>query len=174
VTFTFGREFGTLRAGTRLLFRTAGNEHSRAFLPLGPEGAEVLASDGRGRPALLLRRAGAGSLVLCTYPIEHMAAVTPRVNPEDTGAIYAALSAHADVRRLVSADDPRIAADVLVRSDGRRFAWLVSQAKEPVTVQPQLAPGLRLAPLDGAGVDGVVTLPPFGVGVLQVQEVTRG
>jgi endo-1,4-beta-mannosidase len=174
VTFTFGRDFGTLPAGTRLLFHAAGNEHSRAFLPVRPDGAEVLASDGRGRPALLLRRAGAGSLVLCTYPIEHMAAVTPRVNPEDTGAVYAALAAHADVRRLVTVDDPRIAADVLIRSDRRRFAWLVSQASEPVTVLPQLAPGLRLAPLDEAGADGVVTLPPFGAGVFRIDDVTRG
>ena len=50
----------------------------------------------------------------------------------------------------------------------------MSQADEPVTVQPQLAPGLRLAPLDGAGVDRVVTVPPFGVGVLRVEEVTEG
>ena len=85
-----------------------------------------------------------------------------RYNPDDTGAIYTALAAHAAVRRLVSADDPRIAADVLVRSDGRRFAWLVSQANEPVTVQPQLAPGLRGGAARRAGADGVVTLPPFG------------
>jgi hypothetical protein len=44
-------------------------------------GAEVIATDARGRPALLLRRVGGGSLVLGTYPVEHMAALTPRVNP---------------------------------------------------------------------------------------------
>lgn len=31
-----------------------------------------------------------GSVVLCTYPIEHMAAVTPRVNPEATSQLYSA------------------------------------------------------------------------------------
>jgi endo-1,4-beta-mannosidase len=168
VTFTFGRDFGTLPAGARLTFRAAGNEHSRAYLPVRPDGAEVLAVDGRGRPALLLRQAGAGSVVLCTYPLEHMAAVTPRVNPEATSVLYDALAAHAGVRRLITAGDPRIATDVLVRSDGSRFAWLVSQADEPVTVKPELAPGLALAPLDGSSFDGVAVLAPFGISVYQL------
>jgi endo-1,4-beta-mannosidase len=168
VTFTFGRDFGTLSAGDRLTFRAGGNEHSRSYLPVRPDGAEVLAADGRGRPALLLRQAGAGSVVLCTYPIEHMAAVTPRVNPEATSAIYDALATHAGVLRLVTSDDPRVASDVLVRSDGHRFAWLVSQADEPVTVKPGLAAGLRLTHLDGGAADTGVTLPPFGVSVLRL------
>jgi endo-1,4-beta-mannosidase len=169
VTFTFRRDFGTLSAGARLAFRAGGNEHSRAYLPVRPDGAEVLAVDGHGRPALLLRRAGAGSLVLCTYPIEHMAAVTPGVNPEATSTLYEALAAQAGVHRLITAGDPRIASDVLVRSDGRRFAWLVSQADEPVTVKPELAPGLSLAHLDGSPVDTGATLPPFGVGVFRLE-----
>ena len=129
---------------------------------------------------------GAGSIVLCTYPLEHMAAMTPRVNPEATSTLYDALAAYAGVSRLVTVGDPRIAADVMVRSDGTRFAWLVSQAAESVTVKPQLAAGLRLCqlgpgpaggtvtPADGAVAladgavalaDGTVTLDPFGVSV---------
>jgi len=168
VTFTFSRDFGTLSAGDRLTFRAGGNEHSRAYLPVRPDGAQVVAVDGRGRPALLLRRAGAGSVVLCTYPIEHMAAATPRANPEATSAIYDALAAHSGLRRLVSVDDPRIASDVLLHSGGTRFAWLVSQADEPVTVKPELMPGLRLAHLDGSAADEAATLPPFGVSVFRL------
>ncbi len=48
--------------------------------------------------ALLLRSAGRGSLVLCTYPVEHMAALTPRVNPDDSVALYGALATHAGGR----------------------------------------------------------------------------
>jgi endo-1,4-beta-mannosidase len=169
VTFTVSRDFGTLSAGDRLTFRAGGNQHSRAYLPVRPDGAQVLAVDGHGRPALLLRQAGAGWAVLCTYPIEHMAAVTPRVNPEATSVIYGALAAHAGVRRLVTADDPRVACDVLVRSDGTRFAWLVSQADEPVTVKPGLAAGLQLTDLDGSPADSGATLPPFGVTVLRLE-----
>jgi hypothetical protein len=180
VRFTFRRDVGTLTAGSRLAFRAGGNEHSRAYLPVRPDGAEVLATDGRGRPALLMRRAGAGALVLCTYPVEHMAAVTPRVNPEATSTLYEALAVQAGVRRLVTADDPRIACDVLVRpDDGARFACLVSQADEQVTVKPELAPGLSLTALDGtarddsapdgAVSDAGVTLPPFGAGVFRLE-----
>src|ERR1022692_3996800 len=86
-----------------------------------------------------------------------MAAMTPQVNPEATSTLYDALAAYAGVSRLVTVGDPRIAADVMVRSDGARFAWLVSQAAEPVTVKPQLAAGLRLCPLGGGPADGTVS-----------------
>ena len=45
----------------------------------------------------------------------------------------------------------------------------MSQANEPVTVKPELAPGLRLARLDDSAADDAATLPPFGVGVFRLQ-----
>jgi endo-1,4-beta-mannosidase len=172
ITFTLTGSFGSLAAGERLTFRAAGTPHSRSFLPVRPVQAEVLAVDGHDRPALLLRRVGSGSLVLCTYPIEHMAAVTPRVNPEATSTLYGALAVHAGVRRLIEVGDPRVASDVMVRSDGARLAWLVSQASQQLTIEPRLASGLTLAP---AGPDagppegsGPVTIPPWGVAVFRL------
>jgi len=178
VTFTFTRDFGSLAAGMQLSFRAAGTEHSRAYLPVRPTDADVVAVDGHGRPALLLRQTGDGCLVLCTYPIEHMAALTSRVNPEATSTLYGALAAHAGVRREVQVDDPRIATDLIDRSDGARFAWLVSQADEPLTVKPELAPGLKLLPLAGAGdreaASDVVTIAPFGACVLRLVDAPVG
>jgi endo-1,4-beta-mannosidase len=168
VTFTFTRDFGAITAGARLTFSVAGTPYGRAYLPVRPDGAEVIAVDSRGRPALLLRRTGAGSLVLCTYPIEHMAAATPGVNPEATSVLYDALAVHAGVNRLVTVEDPRVATDILVHQDGTRFAWLVSQAGEPVAVKPQLAAGLRLSALDGDTANGAINLVPFGVGVFRL------
>ena len=165
VTFTFAANFGTLPAGARLSFSVAGSEYGRAFLPVRPDGADVIAVDGHDRPALPLRRVGAGAMVLCTYPIEHLAAMTARVNPEATSTLYDALAAFAGVSRPVTVDNPRIAADIVVRADGARFLWLVSQAAEPVVAKPQLAAGLRLAGLDGSAVEGTVGLDPFGVSV---------
>jgi endo-1,4-beta-mannosidase len=166
VTFRFQRDFGSLRAGDTLTFAVAGTEYSRAYLPVRPAGAEVLASDDQGRPALLLRQTGDGSLILCTYPVEHMAARTPAVNPEPTGALYDALATHAGVRRPVLTGDPRVAADVLLRADGEAFAWFVSQAEEPVTITPSVTAGLQLAALDGTGPPAEsVSLVPFGVAV---------
>jgi endo-1,4-beta-mannosidase len=169
VTLTLTQDFGGLPAGTRLSFPAAGTERSRTYLPVRPDGAEVLATDGHGRPALLLRRAGAGALILCTYPIEHLAALTPEVNPGAITLLYDALARFAQVRRPVTVDDPRVAADVLVRGDGRHFGWLVSHAPETVTIKPQLASGTRLCGLDGAPTNGALTLPPFGVGVYRIE-----
>lgn len=165
------RDFGGLARGTTLRFAVAGNQNSRTFLPVEPTAAEVIATDARGRPALLERRAGPrnrGSLILGTYPVEHMAALIPRVNPDHTVTLYGALAAHAGVRRAVTVDDPRVACDSLVRDDGTTFAVLASHADEPLTVRPVLAAGDALATLDGGEPAEDVTIGPFGINVFKV------
>jgi endo-1,4-beta-mannosidase len=171
VTWTYRRALGALPTGARLNFRAAGTPHSRVFLPVEPDGAEVLATDAHGRPALLRRAVGAGSVVLSTYPVEHWASVTPRVNPEATSALYEALAVEAGVARPVTVDDARVAVDRLVHEDGRTFVWFVSQAREPLSVKPSLPEGARLVSLDGDG-DAVeaVSLEPYGVAVLRLRE----
>jgi endo-1,4-beta-mannosidase len=170
VELTFMRDFGGLPRGTTLAFRAGGSEHSRAYLPVVPTTAEVVATDSRGRPALLRRQVGRGSLILCTYPLEHMAAVTPRVNPDATVALYYALATHAGVRRPISVDDPRVACDVLVRDDGTRFAILVSHADEPLKVKPALSRSSGLATLDTSDVVDTVTMGPFGISALLITD----
>jgi endo-1,4-beta-mannosidase len=168
VEITLVADLGTLPAGTTLTFRAAGTEHSRTYLPVKPTAAEVCAVDQHGRPALLRRRCGTGWVVLCTYPLEHMAAVTPRVNPEPTFRVYDALAALAGVHRPVAIEDPRVSADVLVHADGRAFAFLVSQADAPVQVKPVLTEGTALAEPDGSEPAEIV-LEPYGVRVLEIR-----
>ena len=159
--FTFTRQFGPLAQGARLVFRTGGTEHSRAMLPVRPVGAEVFAEDAHGRPALLVKRVGAGALVLCTYPLEHMAATLPRVNPDPTRDVYDALADFAGVPRAVTVDDPRVAVDGMIHEDGTRYVWFVSQAAEELTVKPVVHNGGRLS-------EDAVALPPFGVRILRL------
>ena len=168
VQLTFTRDFGGLARGTALWWRAAGSEHSRAYLPVTPTTAEVIATDAHGRPALLRRQAGRGSLILCTYPLEYMAALTPRVNPDATVTLYTALATHAGVRRPISVDDPRVACDVLVHQDGRRFAVLASHADETLTIKPVLAAGEVLLPLDEDEPVDSVTMGPFGINILLI------
>jgi len=168
VQLTFTRDFGGLARGTALSWLAAGSEHSRAYLPVTPTTAEVIATDAHGRPALLRRQAGRGSLILCTYPLEYMAALTPRVNPDATVTLYTALATHAGVRRPVTVDDPRVACDVLVHPDGRRFAVLASHADEQLTVKPVLAAGELLTPLDEVEAVDTVTIGPFGINILLI------
>jgi endo-1,4-beta-mannosidase len=164
IDFTFTADLGPLSAGETLSFALPAphRPYSRTMLPVKVAGAEVLAVDAEGRPALLRRRVGAGALILSTYPLENFAAGTPRVNPDAVQTLYDALAEAAGVARTVRIEDPRVAADVLVHEDGTRYAWLVSQADESLAVKPILV-GASLP----AGQESV-TLAPFGVAVLRL------
>ncbi|WP_291407917.1 cellulase family glycosylhydrolase [Actinophytocola sp.] len=164
VTVRFLRDLGPILEGTELRFPTGGGEN--AYLPVRPAGAEVVAVDRHGRPALLGRRVGSGRIVLCTYPIEALAAATPRVNPEPSHRIYAALADLAGVVRPVTVADPLVHAATLSHEDGRRFVWLVSQSPADRTVRP-VAAG-KLTELESEQPVDEVTLPAFGVRVLQL------
>jgi hypothetical protein len=164
VVVTFVRDFGSVPEGSRLTFRVAGNEHSRAFLPVVPVEAEVVAVDQHDRPVLLERLTGAGRMVLCTYPIEHMAAASPRVNPEPTYRLYDALAEVAGIERPVTVEDPRVLAAELAHRDGGRLVWLVSQSAAETTVKPTVDG--RLVDLAGEPVVEVI-LDPYGVEVLR-------
>jgi endo-1,4-beta-mannosidase len=133
VTFTFTADFGDITAGEQVSFRVAGTESARAFLPVEAAGATVLAVDGHGRPALLSHQIGTGSVVLCTYPVEHMAARTPRVNPESTWRLYAALAAAAGVQLPLAASDPRVMTGRL-RTGAGEIAVLVNTSAQQVEV----------------------------------------
>ena len=133
VTFTFTADFGDITAGEQVSFGVAGNESARAFLPVEAAGATVLAVDGHRRPALLSRQIGTGSMVLCTYPVEHMAARTPRVNPESTWRLYAALAAAAGVQLPLAASDPRVMTGRL-RTGAGEVAVLVNTSAQRVEV----------------------------------------
>ena len=98
-----------------------------------------------------------------------MAALTPRVNPDATVALYGALATHARVRRPVAVDDPRVACDVLVHDGGTRFAVLASHADEN-DAQTGAAPGRGLADLDDELAVDTVTLGPFGIRISKIVE----
>ncbi|GAA3716029.1 glycoside hydrolase 5 family protein [Streptomyces tremellae] len=166
LVLTFTADFGGIAAGETLRFPVAGNEDSRAYLPVEPRGARVLATDAHGRPALLEYAMGRGRTVLATYPIEHMAARTARVNPDETHRLYAALAEVAGASRPVTVDSPFVGADTVRHEDGRSFVWLVSQSGAEETVRPRAGAALRELG-SGAPVDEV-TLPPYGVRVLRL------
>jgi endo-1,4-beta-mannosidase len=156
--------FGDITEGEVLEFAVGGNENSRSFLPVVPTDAEVLAVDAHDRPVLLRRRVGSGQLILSTYPLEYMASVTREVNPEPTHRLYAALAKESGIVPDVRVDDPRVMVSELVRDDGARLVWFVSQSAEPVSVTPILASG---ALFDGDTRAERVDLDPFGVVVLE-------
>ena len=165
VTFTFVSDLGDIAAGTRLGFRVGGEPGARSYLPVERAGAEVVAIDGEGRPALLRHALGSGATVLCTYPIEHFAARTGAANPESTWRVYSALATAAGVSRPVRVDDPRV---LVGRLSGRNFqhAIFVNCSADPISTTPIQADGVQLR----LGTDGLA-LDPFGVAVIPCDRV---
>jgi endo-1,4-beta-mannosidase len=156
VVFEFVEDFGGQPAGSRLSFRAAGEPSARAYLPVDPAGADIVAIDRHGRPALLRHSVGSGRAVLCTYPIEHMAARTPGANPESTWQIYSALATVAGVSRPVRIPDARVLVGGLRRDGGDGVCVFVNCSGENVALEPILEEGVEL-PTEQP------ILEPFGV-----------
>jgi endo-1,4-beta-mannosidase len=163
IVFEFVEDFGDVASGTRLSFHVAGEASARAYLPVETLGAEIVAIDGHGRPALLRHALGSGQTVLTTYPLEHMAARTAWVNPESTWRLYSALAEAAGVARPIRLDDPRVLVG-RVRSGGSETALFVNCSNEQLVVEPIVAEGVELR-LDAEA----LTVDPFGVVVIRCQ-----
>ena len=156
VTFELVEDLGGLQPGDVLSFKVGGSDAGRAYLPVEPVDAKVLAVDGAGRPALLRHRVGTGSTVLCTYPIEYMAAHRSSSNPEDTWRLYSALASLSGVARPVHVEDPRVMVGCL-RTGAGHIAVFVNCSSDVVAVEASVTGSLRL-PAHG----GWSTLEPFG------------
>ncbi len=170
IVLTFERPFGHLRAGTILRVRVAGNEHGRAFLPVEPTEATVIARDQRGRPALLTKHVGSGQLLLMTYPLEYFAATRPHANPDEgTIALYSALAQEAAATPPVGIHAPDVWCDRLVRDDGTVFLWIVSERETTAVVTLETAEGTELLHLTTSEpLLQPLELPPYGVAVLRL------
>jgi endo-1,4-beta-mannosidase len=172
VELTFVAPLGDIAAGERLRFTAAGSANSRAFLPVEVLDGETVAVDGRGRPAVVRKRHGDGQAVLCTFPLEHLAAAQGRVNPEPTWRIYRALAEEAGATGPVSVPDPAVLVDGLEHEDGSRLVWLVSEHPDEVKAEPRIPEGTSLQALDGSPASLPVQLPPYGVAVLRLVTTT--
>ena len=170
VRWTFAESLGDLPAGTELSFTAAGTRDGKVFLPVEPAAAQVIATDGMGRPALLRRQVGDGQIYLSTYPLEYLAARTPDVNPNDTVRLYSALATAAGIETTVAVRDSRVLCDVLINDDGRQFAVVISLAADPIEVRPTVPAGATLTDLTGNASDDTIKLAPFGVAVLQIHQ----
>jgi hypothetical protein len=166
VHFELVDDVGELPKGTKLSFGVGGEGTGRAYLPVEAAGAEVLAVDDQGRPALLRNRTGAGWMVLCTHPLEHWAASRPAANPEPTWQLYSALAGISGVSRPLRVEDPRVTVGAL--RIGEKDAFLALNLS-PVSVQAELvAPGsfIYLASSSSGQSIGSLQLDPYEVALL--------
>ena len=107
--------------------------------------------------------------MLCTYPMEHMAAQTLGVNPEPTWRLYAALAEVAGVAPEVRVHDPRVIAGEMVHEEARLFTWFINASDAPLRCTPVIATG-ELSHLDGKAAGAEIALDAFGVVVLGLFE----
>ena len=110
VTFDFVEPLGDIDAGDAAVVPRR-RRGERALVPAGRPGRRSTSSpiDAHGRPALLRHALGDGSTVLCTYPLEYMAAQTPTRQPrEHVAALLGARLRRRACARPVRVDDPRV------------------------------------------------------------------
>lgn len=167
VTLEMATDLGDLVAGSKLTFSAGGSTRGCAYLPVVAKGAEVLAYDQHGRPSLLRHRLGSGSVVLCTYPIEHLAARTRSVNPESTWRVYAALARAAGVELPASVDDPRVMVSRIISAE-RETVIVVNLSAD--SVEAKITTSRDVLLMDPTSPTGTrvdtVSLAPFEVVVL--------
>jgi endo-1,4-beta-mannosidase len=169
VTFLLLADVGELVSGTRLEFPVGGEGVGRSYIPVEATDAEVLAVDNEGRPALLRNRVGDGWMVLCTYPLEYMAASRPAANPEPTWRLYSALAELAGVGRPVRVDDPRIIIGAV--QVGERDAYVALNVSPGTVDANVVAPdkSISLASSPDGETLGTLRLSPYEVELLYAQ-----
>jgi endo-1,4-beta-mannosidase len=169
----FTRDLGlgpaAIRAGEELVFPVTGTENSAPTSPSSRTAPRSWPPTPTAAPRCCAAapRAAASS---CSPPTRWSTwpPAPPRVNPEPSWRLYAALAAEAGVAPEVTVPgEPRVMVARMDHEDGRAFVWFVSQHDQPLTAHPALARGALLS-LDGRERLNAVELPPFGVVVAEL------
>jgi endo-1,4-beta-mannosidase len=168
IVWRFEQGFGGLGAGEELRYKARGSEDGRSFLPVEATEAEVVAVDGKGRPALLRRRVGSGAIVLCVYPLEYLA-LGMAANPNDSVRLYRALAREAGAEAPLRVEHPEVHVDRLVRDDGREFAFFLSYSPQALELTPELEQGGALHELSSGARLERISLSPRGVVVAELR-----
>jgi len=168
----FVEPFGSAHTGDVLPIPIRGELRRTAYLPCEPEASAVIAVDDSGRPALLRRRMGAGSVVFCAYPLEYylMHGTNPNAG-SDTWRVYEALSHAAGAFESPAAPSSGLQSFTWTSRHRaqRRRVLLVNHNEKAVSVR--FHPALEVADAEsGAGVKhaSALELGPKEVRVLEV------
>jgi hypothetical protein len=106
----FVRPWGPFAAGEELVLPEGDGELASRGVRLRASGADTVAVDADGRPALLAARRGTGTAVTCAYPVETLLAATPDAHgPADPcWGLYAGLAALLPKTVLAGSDHPDV------------------------------------------------------------------
>jgi hypothetical protein len=111
---------------------------------LALRGAEVIAVDQLGRPALVAHAYGKGKVLLSAYPLESYLAATPAAfdQPEATHRIYQALRNWAGHAALFQTDNSSVEVGTLA-GDGHGYVVLTNHSALPQTINLKAAPAVH-------------------------------
>jgi endo-1,4-beta-mannosidase len=133
---------------------TTGPPCRRSYLPIEPRGAQILARDGRGAPALVRNPVGQGQVLFLNHPLEYYLSELPDAG--DTGVeIYRLAARTAGLEPAVRSDNGQVQLRSVEVDGARPLLWVVNHGWEPAAVSldaPEAEPifGADCPLLDGS------------------------
>ena len=120
VTLKVVRPFGCLKVGDAFHYQCMSSEPRSWGATLELDGAEVIAEDQNGNPAIVCYQAGKGKALLCAYPIEVYLAVEPAAFEHENLSykLYRAFMEWAGIKPLVDSHAPAVETAVLSNEVG--------------------------------------------------------
>ncbi len=127
-----------------------GDPYPRAYLPVDPVDADLLACDGRGHPALTVKKHGGGRVFFLNHPWEYYLSQQADVNETDSShELYRMVARAAGATPEVACESEHGVVQARVaRAPAGRLLWLVNHAWSEATAHVDTPGG---APIFGSG-----------------------
>ena len=107
-------------------------------------GAEILAYDNVGNPAIAVHRLGAGKVAYVNFPLETMLLEKNDVTEENYYKVYQTLFADHINRHAVRTENPFIGITLHPRTDGSHYAVAINYSTDPQPLTPILQSGKHI------------------------------
>ena len=123
-----------------------GEPYPRAFLPVDPFAADVLARDDRDQAALMMRRHGDGKVIFFNHPWEYYLSQQADVNETDSShLLYRLVAREAGVTSDVTCEAAHGVVQARVaRTPDARLLWLINHAWSDTTARVDSPGGVPL------------------------------
>lgn len=143
----------------RLKIRTSvGKLCSQSYLPIETIGAEVLAKDHHGRPALTRAAQGAGEVIFLNHPLEYYLA-EQFGDGKNSGVVdlYRLIAKRSGLLPSVSSSDPTVQVR-LVNQKSKPLLWLFNHSWNPVDTNIESPGGVPVYGIESSLSEGATSL----------------
>ena len=138
------RPFGSLKSGDTFTFETDAAHPAFWANLVDVHGAEIIAVDQDGDPALLCYSCGKGKVLLCTYPIETYLAKQPAAFDSENSvySIYQAFRQWVQVQPLVQTNHPAVEVSSIT-GNKRGYSVFTNHSVKAVEIEAKFAYPLK-------------------------------